>query len=86
MDDDLNPIRELPEFKEMIAQYKKRFESEIEGKTQDTSLYEEKTVEIPFTKEDGVCKVKCAINNLSLYFVLIQGRQMYLSPLSRLHS
>lgn len=73
MDDDLNPIRELPEFKEMIAQYKKRFESEIEGKTQDTSLYEEKTVEIPFTKEDGVCKVKCAINNLSLYFVFDTG-------------
>ena len=39
----------------------------------DTSLYEEKTVEIPFTKEDGVCKVKCAINNLSLYFVFDTG-------------
>lgn len=73
MDDDLNPIRELPEFKEMIAQYKKRFESEIEGKTQDASQYEEKTIEIPFTKEDGVCKVKCAINNLPLYFVFDTG-------------
>lgn len=73
MDDDLNPIRELREFKELIEHYKKQFESEMEGKTQDFSMYEEKTVEIPFTKEDGVCKVKCAINNLPLYFVFDTG-------------
>lgn len=73
MDDDLNLIRELPEFKELIDYYKKQFESEMEGRTQDSSIYEEKTVEIPFTKEDGVCKVKCAINNLPLYFVFDTG-------------
>ena len=73
MDDDLNPIRELREFKELIEHYKKQFESEMEGKSQDFSMYEEKTVEIPFTKEDGVCKVKCAINNLPLYFVFDTG-------------
>lgn len=38
-----------------------------------TSVYEEQTVEIPFSKEDGVCKVKCTINNLPLYFVFDTG-------------
>ena len=73
MDDDLNAIRELPKYKELIQQYKNIFESEIDDKMQDTSVYEEQTVEIPFTKEDGVCKVKCAINDLPLYFVFDTG-------------
>lgn len=73
MDDDLNAIRELPKYKELIQQYKNIFESEIDNKMQDTSVYEEQTVEIPFTKEDGVCKVKCAINDLPLYFVFDTG-------------
>ena len=73
MDDDLNAIRELPKYKELIQQYKNIFESEIDDKMQDTSVYEEQTVEIPFTKEDGVCKVKCVINDLPLYFVFDTG-------------
>lgn len=73
MDDDLDAIRELPEFKELIQQYKSIFESEVEDKIQDSSVYEDKTVEIPFTKENGVCKVKCAINDLPLYFVFDTG-------------
>jgi clan AA aspartic protease (TIGR02281 family) len=31
------------------------------------------TSEIPFVKEDGVCKVKCKINDLPLYFVFDTG-------------
>lgn len=73
MDDDLNAIRELPKYKELIQQYKNIFESDIDDKMQDTSVYEEQTVEIPFTKEYGVCKVKCAINDLPLYFVFDTG-------------
>jgi clan AA aspartic protease (TIGR02281 family) len=73
MDDDLDAIRELPEYKKLIQQYKSIFETEIEDKMQATSVYEEQTVEIPFSKEDGVCKVKCAINNLPLYFVFDTG-------------
>lgn len=71
--DDLDAIRELPEYKKLIQQYKSIFETEIEDKMQATSVYEEQTVEIPFSKEDGVCKVKCAINNLPLYFVFDTG-------------
>lgn len=73
MDDDLDAIRELPKYEELIRQYKSIFETEIEDKMQATSVYEEQTVEIPFSKEDGVCKVKCAINNLPLYFVFDTG-------------
>ena len=73
MDDDLDAIRELPKYKELLQQYKNIFESEIDDKMQDTSVYEEQTVEIPFTKEDGVCKVKCTINDLPLYFVFDTG-------------
>lgn len=29
--------------------------------------------EIPFTKEDGICKVKCQINGLPLHFVFDTG-------------
>lgn len=71
IDDDLDAIRELPEYKELIRQYKSITESEYE--TQETSVYEDYTVEIPFTKEDGVYKVKCAVNGLPLYFVFDTG-------------
>lgn len=73
MDDDLDAIRELPKYEELIRQYKNIFETEIEDKMQATSVYEEQTVEIPFSKEAGVCKVKCTINNLPLYFVFDTG-------------
>ena len=73
MDDDLDAIRELPKYEELIRQYKNIFETEIEDKMQATSVYEEQTVEIPFSKEDGVCKVKCTINNLPLFFVFDTG-------------
>lgn len=73
MDDDLDAIRELPKYEELIRHYKSIFETEIEDKMQATSVYEEQTVEIPFNKEAGVCKVKCAINNLPLYFVFDTG-------------
>lgn len=32
-----------------------------------------KVEEIPFTKEGGVCKVKCAINGLPLHFIFDTG-------------
>lgn len=69
MDDDLNVIRQMPEFKELVEQYKKIFESEIAENITADATYEDYIAEIPFTKENGVYKVKCSINNLPLYFV-----------------
>lgn len=74
MDRDLDPIRALPKYKELVQHYKKVLESEIkDDELQDSAVYEEKTAEIPFTKENGVCKVKCTINKLPLYFVFDTG-------------
>ena len=73
MDDDLNVIRQMPEFKELVEQYKKIFESEIAENITADAIYEDYIAEIPFTKENGVYKVKCSINNLPLYFVFDTG-------------
>ncbi len=35
--------------------------------------YVDKMVEVPFTKEGTVCKVKCKINNLPLHFIFDTG-------------
>lgn len=73
MDNDLNAIRQMPEFRELVEQYKKIFESEIAEDIAADVTYEDYIAEIPFTKEDGVCKVKCSINDLPLYFVFDTG-------------
>ena len=44
---------------------------DADNETDETSVYE--TVEIPFTKEGGVTKVKCTINGLPLHFVFDTG-------------
>ena len=73
MDDDLGEIKQWPEYKELILKYKEIFESEIEEAVPEDGIYEEQSVEIPFSMENGVCKVKCSINSLPLYFVFDTG-------------
>lgn len=73
IDNDLDAIRELPDFKELVNLYKNKFESEIREYVADDVPYENRIAEIPFTKVNGVCKVKCSINNLPLYFVFDTG-------------
>lgn len=72
-DDDLKNLRELPEFEEMLQQYENErlTKKETESVSQDTLV--EKEAEIPFAKEDGICKVRCTINDLPLYFVFDTG-------------
>ena len=72
IDDDLNSLRNLDEFRELVEYYKESFLLEIEGKTHEET-YIERIVEIPFTKEGEVCKVKCTINNLPLHFIFDTG-------------
>jgi tetratricopeptide (TPR) repeat protein len=78
-DPDLDNIRNLPEFKALIDQYSaqqptsdRQKKSPADESTQDAALVEE-TVEVPFTKDSGVTKVKCAINDLPLHFVFDTG-------------
>lgn len=75
-DDDMDLIRGTEEFKALIRKYKER-NAEENG----TSIIGNKSIsiacddvsEIPFSKENGVYKVKCQINGLPLHFVFDTG-------------
>lgn len=77
VDEDLDFIRNTDEYKALINKYKSIKAEKID--TQDSSALESNsrkdmaTTEIPFVKEDGVCKVKCSINGLPLHFVFDTG-------------
>lgn len=73
VDDDLKNVRELPEFEEMLRQYETESISKRRSNADDSSELIETETEIPFTREGGVCKVKCTINSLPLYFVFDTG-------------
>ncbi|OXL44177.1 aspartic protease [Segatella copri] len=73
-DRDLNNIRNTEEFKVLMKEYEEKHLLEIVADADgDDSAYELKVEEIPFTKEGGVCKVKCAINGLPLHFIFDTG-------------
>lgn len=73
-DGDLDNIRNMQAYKDLVNKYK-RMQQELESEEEnvDKGQYEEKKEEIPFTKEGGVCKVKCSINNLPLHFIFDTG-------------
>lgn len=72
-DYDLDFLRNSDEFKSLIEKYKGQKQSTI-GKTTDSSQAKEYGVsEIPFEKDNGICKVKCKINGLPLHFVFDTG-------------
>ena len=73
-DRDLNNIRNTEEFKVLMKEYEEKHLQEIVADADgDDSAYELKVEEIPFTKEGGVCMVKCAINGLPLHFIFDTG-------------
>lgn len=73
-DRDLNNIRNTEEFKALLKEYEEKHLQEIVADADgDDSAYELKVEEISFTKEGGVCKVKCAINGLPLHFIFDTG-------------
>lgn len=72
-DDDLKNLRELPEFEEMLQKYENERQTKKETESGSQVNLVEKEAEIPFAKEGGICKVKCTVNNLPLYFVFDTG-------------
>lgn len=73
-DHDLDNIREMPEFKALIDKYSVTIDDTLGVTSQDDIIDGNlETVEIPFTKENGVTKVKCTINGLPLHFVFDTG-------------
>lgn len=72
-DYDLDCIKDLPEYQEIITSGKSEIVSDEIKSRSEHSEYHIETVEIPFKKEDGVTKVKCTINGLPLHFVFDTG-------------
>lgn len=69
-DRDLDNIRDMEEYRSLVKQY---------SVSQNTITQPEAPVgrvvtsEIPFTRENGVCKVKCTINGLPLHMIFDTG-------------
>lgn len=76
-DTDLDNIRDMQQYKDLVEKYKALLEKELSDNANqgaNTDNNTEKTVaEVPFTKEGGVCKVKCQVNGLPLHFVFDTG-------------
>lgn len=75
-DQDMDPIRDMEEFKALIRKYNKQ--SDENGSTpigvfEVSGSENVSATEVPFTKEGGVCKVKCKINGLPLHFIFDTG-------------
>ena len=70
----LDFIRDSEEYKQLIEKYKSQQEQSQETPSAEPLVSSEmRTGEIPFVKEDGICKVKCQINGLPLHFVFDTG-------------
>ena len=73
-DYDMDPIRDTDEYKRLIKQYQQDNQSSETNENENSvRTCNTSTIEIPFTKESGVNKVKCEINGLPLHFVLDTG-------------
>ena len=74
-DPDLENIKDTDEFKALIEEFNHvEGEKETAFGTRDNWVSNNESVsEVPFTKEDGVCKVKCQVNDLPLYFIFDTG-------------
>ena len=72
-DYDLDNIRNESAFIDLINEYEMKYESEQKQDQPEAESSMGETVEIPFSKERGVCKVNCSINGLPLYFIFDTG-------------
>lgn len=71
-DYDLHILHEMPEFQTLIESLAADADPEAGVPVpEEDAVYE--TVEVPFTKEGGVTKVRCSINELPLHFVFDTG-------------
>lgn len=72
-DHDMDFLRDTPEFKALIEEYEASAKSKLSHSSDNKESEEEVMTEVPFTKENGICNVKCRINDLPLYFVFDTG-------------
>lgn len=74
-DRDLDNIRNDERYEKLLSEYEEKLRQRLvqDASPEDTADYEESVVEVPFTKEGGVCRVKCNINGLPLHFIFDTG-------------
>ncbi len=72
-DYDLDCLRELSEYHDILAKNDAGVIPEETKRQDELTEYQTEIVEVPFTKEGGVTKVKCTINDLPLHFVFDTG-------------
>ena len=72
-DFDLDFLRNMSEFKVMIEKYKGQRQNPTKPAADSSQIKGNEVSEIPFDKENGICKVKCKINGLPLHFVFDTG-------------
>ena len=73
LDHDMDFLRETDKFKTLLEKFESSLKTKFEKGNNSQILGEEVTTEIPFIKENGICNVKCKINDLPLYFVFDTG-------------
>lgn len=69
-------LRNDPEWQALLRQYETRLLEDmtaLQARLGGPQTSEQSVTELPFTKEGGVCRVKCTINGLPLYFVFDTG-------------
>jgi clan AA aspartic protease (TIGR02281 family) len=76
-DYDMDFIRGTEEYKALLKKYKEKNKKEVKnvpiGVFKVVDSDKSNVSEVPFTKENGVCKVKCNVNGLPLHFVFDTG-------------
>lgn len=75
-DPDLIPLHNTDAYKNLLKEYKAKLKVELADeykKEADEKNAKEVVSYVPFTRESGVCKVKCAINGLDLHFIFDTG-------------
>ena len=76
-DYDMDFIRDSEEYKDLIKKYSEKGKKETGnvpiGVFNVVEPDKASISEVPFTKENGVCKVKCSVNGLPLHFIFDTG-------------
>lgn len=79
-DQDFDNIRDTAAYKALVEEYAEKLNAFLptieNGDAGDDTDGEMQTSEIPFTKSEGVTKVKCTINDLPLSFIFDTGASL----------
>lgn len=72
-DYDMDLIRDTDRFKSLLKKYEDEHNAKFKVDGTKEATVEKVTTEVPYTKESGVCKVKCKVNGLPLHFIFDTG-------------